>query len=456
VLHALPIQAQSSEEKTHPSLQKKTTQSLSQTAPEQPITELEATPQQAEGTSDASSSSPRTGQLQDKPANTPPTPTSVRAMQPTVAKKPTIRSEGTAPALVQKKNRRPEVAIHEADQASVHLSVLLDIYFSYNPRRGDGDLSDNRLHAFSRRTDEFAINIAKIDLDYHTDTIAFVIDLLFGPGAEIIAGRTDPTEFDGSFIFLQQAFVRWQALSWLAFKSGRFVTHIGLESIETTQNWNYTHSFLFQHGPFHQTGLATELTLSEHHHLSFFLVNGLDNTFDVNGFIGPGFQYVYAPREDFSVTVNGATFNEEPEARMIDFNEAIYMLDLVAKANLKLIELGLNANLAADTGVAYGKWFGGIALYAKRQLIEQAYIAMRNEFFYDSQSRTFNTAVNSDLWETSFTLAYRIAKPLELRVDSRVDYAFNLAPGTAKPFTDASGQPTDWQLSFTFGAIASY
>ena len=90
---------------------------------------------------------------------------------------------------------------------------------------------------------------------------------------------------DGKEIYkhIQQAYVSLLTgkVQWDA---GKFVTPMGAEVIESQDNWNYTRSILFGYAiPFYHVGVRATLPVNDKVSLGAQLVNGWNNSSEVNG-----------------------------------------------------------------------------------------------------------------------------------------------------------------------------
>ncbi|RTL29911.1 MAG: hypothetical protein EKK47_12175 [Burkholderiales bacterium] len=64
---------------------------------------------------------------------------------------------------------------------------------------------------------------------------------------------------------------------------GKFVTHIGGETIETVKNWNYSHAFFYTYAiPFQDTGARLNYNWSDTLYTEIYVVNGWNVTHDNN------------------------------------------------------------------------------------------------------------------------------------------------------------------------------
>jgi len=121
---------------------------------------------------------------------------------------------------------------------------------------------------FDIHNDSFTLSLAELEVEKVPafGGVGFKFDLAFGDTQDIIVdtikGSVGPaaasdsvSDFDKTF---QQASISYVAPigRGLRLDAGKFVTHIGGETIETVKNWNYSHSFFYTYAiPFQDTGI---------------------------------------------------------------------------------------------------------------------------------------------------------------------------------------------------------
>ena len=136
----------------------------------------------------------------------------------------------------------------------------------------------------------------------------FKFDLAFGETQDIIidsikgsvgapAAGDSVTDFDKTF---QHASISYLAPigRGLRFDVGKFVTHIGGETITTVKNWNYSHSYFYTYAiPFQDTGIHVSYPWTDTFYTDFYLLNGWNVTIDNNAgkTLGPSIGWIATP-----------------------------------------------------------------------------------------------------------------------------------------------------------------
>lgn len=367
------------------------------------------------------------------------------------------------------------------------VSGYADMYYNFNFNNAGvganlwGPAAGSR--AFDINSNEFSLGLIQGKLSYTHDKVELVADLLTGPNTSLATlasfqGVSFPVSLGAGVFGIKQLYGTWKATDKLSFTIGQFGTHIGYEVIESSINFHYSLSNLFNNGPFFHTGLKANYTISDKIGIMAGLVNTWDNFDDNNEFKSPVFQVSLFPMDGLSIYLNylsgkgdragslNPVFDELPDAN--GFNTSIY--DLTAGYNTGKFTFGVNA--------AYGIYkakensvktqfkkitkeekdnpdWGGVAGYASVALSEMFSLGARFEQFSDYYSVRYLGAQNS-----SFTLTSVISlsggdlllKP-ELRIDS--SKGKNSINGHTDLYLDADGT-TDSQTTLGMSAIFKF
>ena len=122
------------------------------------------------------------------------------------------------------------------------VSGFLDGYGSYNsndPSEGNnGKVND--LYNFNDKTNQWALNAAKLTLNHDPAPVGAHVDLVYGRVNKLVNASNQ-------LEFVEQAFVSVKPPKAKGFELdlGKWVTSAGAEVIESKDNWNYSRSILF-------------------------------------------------------------------------------------------------------------------------------------------------------------------------------------------------------------------
>ena len=187
------------------------------------------------------------------------------------------------------------------DEGKLTLSGYIDSYYLTSLKGNpSGNLMGNAAggvfggvpagRSFDRLTNQFALGLVQIKAMYSNKKSDMVIDLTFGPNAELGnfgnqhnfgASGYSPRNFYqqslyGSGISIKQAYWTYKATSKLSFTVGQFGTHVGYEVIDAPVNYHYSLSNLFNNGPFYHVGAKANYAFSDKVGLMVGVVNNWD------------------------------------------------------------------------------------------------------------------------------------------------------------------------------------
>jgi hypothetical protein len=279
--------------------------------------------------------------------------------------------------------------------------------------------------------------------------VGFKVTPLVGQTAPVIQSvGLFSNDFDGDGVFesdgnldLTEAYIQGLIPSTeTTIKFGKWITPVGAEVINSSQNDNFSRSFLFGLAiPFTHTGLyVTQPILKRDAESAMLLAgsvglaNGWDNVRDLNDAKALIGNLTFTPTDDLSLAGNLVWSNSEvPDNNSSDrtlFDLVATVFPLAEDHRLKFL---LNFDIAGEedaaVGGGYAQWWGfaGIVRY---DLTDQWYLAMRGEVFEDDDgARTAalfgGTSPDTNLYGLTLTLGYKPIDSLLLRGELRYDHA---------------------------------
>lgn len=146
-------------------------------------------------------------------------------------------------------------AVPDTTSKSPVLSITgyADVYYKYNFNQ---NISDNKT-SFTYSHNSFELNMASVKFQETYKNAGFVADLGYGNRAEQFSYNDTDTKMIIKQLNVYYAFTEHFKLS-----MGSFATHMNYESMDPTGNRNYSMSYAFSFGPFFNTGLKADFTLS--------------------------------------------------------------------------------------------------------------------------------------------------------------------------------------------------
>ena len=292
----------------------------------------------------------------------------------------------------------------------IDVTGFVDVYYGYNFNK-----VDPIARTFDIQHNTFSLSLAEIAFAKGVtpeSRVGFRVDLDFGKTADLVAAF-EP-ESDGKEIYkhIEQAYlslltgkVQWDA--------GKFVTPIGAEVIESGDNWNYTRSILFGYAiPFYHVGVRATLPVNDKLSLAGYLVNGWNNSSEVNGDKTGAIGLTWKPNAKWTFIANDM-FGKETAGS--DDTRNLFDTTLTYAPG----KLSLMANFDYGTEGEVSWW--GIAGYAKYQAKPNWALVGRYEYADDTDGgfMTFGTKVQS----LTVTSDHLVAGGLKLRLEYRTDFA---------------------------------
>ncbi|MBD0256531.1 MAG: porin [Cytophagales bacterium] len=306
------------------------------------------------------------------------------------------------------------IAAHAQDSTAAKgqftFSGYLDTYYFKNlnnPQSGYNFGSSGFARVFDQREGQFQLGLAQTKIAYSNAKSEAVIDLVFGPNADLgnygNVFSLNAAAQTSTALAIKQAYFTYKATSKLSFTAGQFGTHIGYEVIDAPVNYNYSLSNLFANGPFYHLGLKANYAINDKVGVMAGIVNNWDSNFDNNKFKTAIAQLYFAPVSGWNVYVNwiggeettpDGAINITPETRsfkqMFDLTTSFQVTDRFL--------LGLNSayGIYKVEDVDAQSW-GGAALYANYALTDVFGLGLRGEVFDNTAGVQYmNTVVGED------------------------------------------------------------
>jgi hypothetical protein len=262
---------------------------------------------------------------------------------------------------------------------------------------------------FDVHSNSFTFDLAEIELEKVPDRggVGFKVDLAYGDITDII---TDTIKFvSPNSVSAFDRMFQHASLSYLApvgqglrLDFGKFVTHIGGETIESVKNRNFSHSFFYSYAiPFQDTGIRMNYAFSSKAYVEGYVLNGWNVTSDNNSAKTLGGSLGLTPSSKFSLYANylgGPERNENKDdwRHLGDFQ-------VIVSPTTKLQAM-LNIDVAKDkNAVSPGRdaeW-EGVTLYIRPNIADRFFPTVRVEYYNDRDG--FTTGVAQHLWGYTFT-----------------------------------------------------
>lgn len=289
---------------------------------------------------------------------------------------------------------------------------FVDTYFSWNTAMPASHV--NQLRNFDIAENQFVLTEAQVDVQRTAAPIGFHIALNTGAASDVIhAGSSS------SMNLLMQGFltVVLPLGAGLTLDAGKFVTHMGFETISAKDNFNYSRSFLFAWAiPYYHLGARATYPFLEQLTASACVSNGW-NAASLQRGKTFGASLAFTPLPALVFTANWIGGPGQSDSASSSFRQIAELTSTCRVTD--------HLTLAAD--VLYGmepqagrrvSW-EGVALYGRWTLTDKCAFALRGEVYDDPAGHT--TGLAQTLSELTLTYEQRVLEYLLLRVEYRHD-----------------------------------
>ena len=304
-------------------------------------------------------------------------------------------------------------------------SGFTDVYYSYNANHPTDEANGktNDLYNFDDKTNQVNVQAAKFVVNLDPKPVGMRIDLLFGRANELYHSKRD-TSTDN---YIEQAFLSTKPghTHGTEIDFGQFVTSAGAEVVETTLNWNYSHSILFAWAiPYYHFGVRSSTPITSTWTAGVQVVKGWNNVNLSDGGATIGLiSALTKPKYTWS-----ANFYTGP-ANVYEVNNYKNLIDTTLlltptpkfSAYVNYDYLHENSTPTVSGSTTTSLHYQGIAFAARQQVSAKGAFAARYEYFADGEA--LSTGFNQNLQEFTGTYEYALLPNLLTRVEFRHDWS---------------------------------
>jgi putative OmpL-like beta-barrel porin-2 len=355
------------------------------------------------------------------------------------------------------------------------INGALDGYYGYNFNQPIGRV--NLLRAYDVSSNSFSLNQANLIIERAPDIDAkrrygLRLDFQYGQATETLQGSAGNELRPQVYRPLFQAYGTYvfPAGSGLTVDFGKWASALGFENNYSKDQINYSRSYFFNFLPFYHMGFRAGYNLNSKVNVTYWLVNGAQQTEDFNGFKSQAFIFTIKPASTVSWNLNyyfgqeqrdvtavlnpglpaGPTQPGLPASNITPVpNGREHVFDTYVSWNaMPKLTLGGEADYVINrvfSSSAPQRVSGGAA-YARYQLTPKFALAGRGEYLSD-RGGLFSGATQA-LKESTATTEYKLSDGFLARVEWRRDFS-------NQPFflTSVPGQLKKEQNTATLGLI---
>lgn len=330
------------------------------------------------------------------------------------------------------------------------INMTLDGYYGYNFNRPAGRV--NLLRAYDVSSNSFSLNQAAIILERAPDIaqgrrFGVRLDLQYGQATETLQGSAANEPRPQVYRPVFQAYGTYVAPigTGLTLDFGKWASAMGLENNYTKDQINYSRSYLFDFLPFYHMGVRSTYSFNDKVTFSYWLVNGVQQTEDLNGFKSQVVQLILRPRKSITWEMIYHVGREQrdlvpalnPTLPILASQPGLSTTKIIPAPDGRLHILDSyvtwNASdkltLAAEADYVINRVFSnssptrvtGGAAYARYQITPKLALAERAEYLSDRGG--LFSGLTQALKETTLTADYKFAEGFLARVEWRRDFS---------------------------------
>jgi hypothetical protein len=329
-------------------------------------------------------------------------------------------------------------------------NITLDGYYGYNFNKPIGRI--NLLRAYDVMSNSFSLNQAAVVIERAPNLevgrrFGVRLDLQYGQATETLQGSAANELRPQAYRPVFQAYGTYVAPvgSGLTVDFGKWASAFGIENNYTKDQMNYSRSYYFNFLPFYHLGVRASYSVNEKLNVSYWLVNGIQQSEDFNGFKSQAALLNIKPAKTVSWNINyyiGIEGRDEIPA----LNPGLPALPAqpglpreiirpVPHGRTHIFDTYVAWNATAKlTLAAEGDYFvsrqtrasapsrvAGGAAYVRRQFTPKFALAVRVEYLSDRGG--LFSGVTQALKETTATADYKLADGFLVRGEWRRDFS---------------------------------
>ena len=361
----------------------------------------------------------------------------------------------SAPVMAQTAAATPAATAAPTVAAPVvKIDGLVDAYYSYNFTGKPFSFYNNETGGnYNAVAGNYQIGLAELKATATQGGATAVVELAYQDdntmGLPGVKAGPDGIGTSDSGLGVLQAYASYNTGNW-TFTGGRFVTWMGNEVVESTGNWNYSHSLLFTYTiPVWDQGINVSYAFDPTFSLTAYATNGWNNTINNAQFNAQtfGLEAAWTPNSTWKFVLN-AIDGPGPDTTIpetldygfpqdlsvgeliVDFNPASDV-SLALDAEYGMQDLGQNVTGYWAVGPKYNNetvsslYYWGIDLYGKWQVSSDFDAALRLEMLDDPYDM-FYLSENDDTetyQEITLTLTKAFTPAWTVSLEGRYDWS---------------------------------
>jgi hypothetical protein len=313
---------------------------------------------------------------------------------------------------------------------------------------------NNKYRSFDLYHDDFSLALAELTFEKKVGNVTAFIALDFGHTAEVLSPNDEVTKnvTQAYLTYVPKSNPRW------SFVAGKMLTHIGLELIKTSANWNYSRSLLFSYaGPFWHTGVGAKYAIVPDRITgAIYIYNQTSGVYQTGRSKTLGAQLQTKPWENVTLTYNLIDGQENDAAgigHVRQIHELVATYDISPEWSVAGDMIFGDLTHAKASG-ARAQWFAWTA--AARYKVGWFMVSPRFEIYNDKGGVTLEPATDDTaalpqkVDSETLTFGFDCGDGLQIKLEGRRDHS------TAQVFPTAGLNKVASQTTATLGILYDF
>ncbi len=262
--------------------------------------------------------------------------------------------------------------------------------------------------------DQARVNLATATTQLNSENLRGKLTLQTGDSVK----ANYAAEEDLFWRYIQEANTGFKISKNLWFDGGIYLSHIGLESFNSRDNWNYSRSMVAEYSPYYETGGKLTYQVSDDFSAQFHILHGWQN---ISSSSEPGYGIQLAYNLNPATQLTYANYLGEQDGGFRNFHDFIVKREINNKWSIATqIDFGHQERQNQDSATWYG-W----TVVTKYELTPKFAIGGRVEH-YDDPDQVLLTTLNQKRYNAtglSVNFDYEILQNLSWRNEYRIFFA---------------------------------
>jgi hypothetical protein len=242
---------------------------------------------------------------------------------------------------------KPFVFAEELPNSNVTFGGFVDTYVAHD--FNNPNITSRPYTTQSLYEDQSRINLAMLDVNLNAENVRGRFALQAGDSVK----SNYSAEQDQSWRYIQEATLGTKISDKLWLDAGIYLAHVGLETFNSRDNWNYTRSMVAEFSPYYETGAKLTYQALDSLTVQAHILNGWQN---ISSSAEPmyGLQFNYTPSANTQL-IYANILGEQVDAGFRNFHDFILKQDITDHWSLAFqVDFGMQEQKDQNTESWHG------------------------------------------------------------------------------------------------------